>query len=733
MFCSCIRLIHEQKECDIVHIKWGAMQRLNNTITKFMCALIGIGIALCAFCLVACSPNNISVKLYDGENYISEKTVEKDSEYDLGSIEKSGYLFLGWYSEKDGGSAYTDANGKSVGMKWKEDNVTTLYAHWQAKTYRISLNYCGATANTDVTEISAVYDTRITDRLPVPEKSGFSFLGWYTAENQGTKLTDELGDFIEGYDTYKAPTYSTADDGTAIFAHWSKKTVTYSFYAEGESVNKSVTYEVGAVITELTPVVKDNYCFVDWCFDQTGLSAMTLPYVIPNNSESNILLFAKFEHGTNDILSFATIVATADREYEVTYSGDAEEIIIPDSYYGKKITRIKRIEAPNAKRVILPQTVKDLGNSVFEGCANLETVNIPFGVKTIPQSAFLGCKKLKSIIIPNNVESVLKTAFMECEAIDYLTLPANVKTIGVGAFAAMSNLKEFSVDSANEDFIAPDGVLYKKIGNSLHLVQYPLSKTDETYELESGTVRILEAAFGKSQINSINIGGRVTTVDDEAFAECDSLVSVTLSSDANSLSIGQSAFYKCKNLKAMKIEMSKIPTLGDNAFVGVSAMFSVYVTSNVINNYKTANGWREVSSVIFSIGTIYGDYAVEEYDGQYAIRQYFGTDKTVDIPEIINAHRIVKISDNAFSYSNMEAVTIPQYVAHIGNESFKNCVNLKTVIVKCEPPTLGTDAFSGLDDEYGIYVDNTTDVLAAYKSASGWMELSNRIWTYTKH
>ncbi len=650
--------------------------------------------------------------------------------YDFGTLEKTGYTFLGWYSDVSAGTALTDAQGKSAGMTWKEGNSTKVYAHWQANKYKITLDYCGATAFNTVTDISATYDAEITDKIPVPQKTGYSFLGWYTAKTNGTQITDSAGSFLENTLVYNDSVYPLNNEGTTLYAQWGEKTVTYMFSTGDGSAVSEVTYTVGTVLHELPSSLKDNYCFVSWCFDSTMLSPLTFPYTIPESSESFVTLYANFVQGTIDVLQFNTISATGDREYEVTYSGNAEKIVIPDSYYGKKVTRVRKIDSTTVKEVFIPQSVDEFVNGAFENCSALQKVNIPYEVTTIPEKCFTNCTSLKEIVIPQKVNMIGKAAFAGCSAIKQINLSANVSTIGTGAFRNMPSLVKFVIDEANERYMVKNDVLYYKVGTSSYLVQYPAAKEGETYSIESSTVKVMEYAFSSSKISTITIGGKISSIEQGAFENCSNLVNVSITGTAVSFSIDADAFLNCSNLKAMKIELTKVPTLNATALNGVSETFSVYVTSDMIRNYQTATNWRTISSKIYSLGTIFGNFAIEEVDGGYTIRQYFGTEKEVVIPKILNAHRIVKISENAFSFSNMEKVTISQYITEIGNNAFKNCTSLKSIIMEGEPPVLGDNVFENISEDFGIYIKNTANVLDAYRVANKWSEMSSRIWSY---
>ena len=86
----------------------------------------------------------------------------------------------------------------------------------------------------------------------------------------------------------------------------------------------------------------------------------------------------------------------------VLYTKDGTEIIkYPE---GKK----------DAKYSIL-NGVTSIGESAFEWCSSLTSVEIPSSVTSIGKSAFWKCKSLTSIVIPNSITSIGFNAFCACE------------------------------------------------------------------------------------------------------------------------------------------------------------------------------------------------------------------------------------------------------------------------------------------------------------------------------
>ena len=102
---------------------------------------------------------------------------------DLPDPAKYANTFLGWFTSRDGGEEW-DEN-----TIFEKTDDTTLYAHWVADPQfvrTISLNAEGGTVSPST--VSCTYGLPI-DSMPIPEKSGKIFLGWFTTASGGTKYT----------------------------------------------------------------------------------------------------------------------------------------------------------------------------------------------------------------------------------------------------------------------------------------------------------------------------------------------------------------------------------------------------------------------------------------------------------------------------------------------------------------------------------------------------------------
>lgn len=118
-----------------------------------------------------------------------------------------GYDFDGWYTEKIGGEDKKVTETTTVGT----NPPTTLYAHWTAKKCLVALDANGGKIDTTSGQVStknytATYGSKY-NFLPTPTRTGgYKFVGWYTEETGGTKVTSD--------------TTVTTTKNHILYAHW---------------------------------------------------------------------------------------------------------------------------------------------------------------------------------------------------------------------------------------------------------------------------------------------------------------------------------------------------------------------------------------------------------------------------------------------------------------------------------------------------------------------------------
>ena len=95
---------------------------------------------------------------------------------------RTGYDFDGWYTRESGGTKVTATT--SVGT----NPPTTLYAHWIAKKYTVTLDANGGTVS--MASRTATYGSTYPALPDATRTGGYTFDGWYTQKTGGTKVDD---------------------------------------------------------------------------------------------------------------------------------------------------------------------------------------------------------------------------------------------------------------------------------------------------------------------------------------------------------------------------------------------------------------------------------------------------------------------------------------------------------------------------------------------------------------
>lgn len=111
---------------------------------------------------------------------------------------------------------------------------------------------------------------------------------------------------------------------------------------------------------------------------------------------------------------------------------DKETVIIPESInnlYVRKIGNEVFLNCKEMHHIILPETIVELGERVFEG-SGLEEIKLPNLICEIPNHAFRMCENLQNIYLPNRLSRIGNWAFYSCVKLKKLNLPDTLKNVG---------------------------------------------------------------------------------------------------------------------------------------------------------------------------------------------------------------------------------------------------------------------------------------------------------------
>lgn len=241
-----------------------------------------------------------------------------------------------------------------------------------------------------------------------------------------------------------------------------------------------------------------------------------------------------------------------------------EKIKIPETLDGYTVTEIYPYtfeDQTTASQVILPDTIKVIGEGAFYGMTSLTQVNLPEGVEYIGIQAFGGCDKLKSIKLPDSLIFI--------EGNPFVLSPTSI-----------------SVSRSSNGYALIDEVLFEKITKKV--VAYPHYQFEFSYEIPYGIQNIGVAAFYDARfLKSIVIPDTVTIIDTNAFAWCYSLKELEIPNSV--IAIGSYAFSNCKNLETILIP-SSVTIIGNDILKNVDGVIVIVEEGSYAEQYCIANG-----------------------------------------------------------------------------------------------------------------------------------------------
>lgn len=123
------------------------------------------------------------------------------------------------------------------------------------------------------------------------------------------------------------------------------------------------------------------------------------------------------------------------------YVGNQEIITLPNISNGKEYKIYEYAFAYNQKitKIIISDTISEIGYKAFSNCAVLQEVAVGNGVKEIKKDLFYNSKNISRITLGDNVNSIDPEAFNGCSGLSYISVSEN-----------------------NSDFSSQDGIIYNK-------------------------------------------------------------------------------------------------------------------------------------------------------------------------------------------------------------------------------------------------------------------------------
>ena len=126
------------------------------------------------------------------------------------------------------------------------------------------------------------------------------------------------------------------------------------------------------------------------------------------------------------------------------YKGTEQTVVIPDKYAGKPGTILFDklvVGHEEITSVIIPDSVTDLGEFLFDGCKNLRHIQLPSNLQYLWGYTFARCG-LEEIVLPDSLKRIPPYCFKECIDLKKVICGSGMKQIDSWAFGGCSQLAE---------------------------------------------------------------------------------------------------------------------------------------------------------------------------------------------------------------------------------------------------------------------------------------------------
>ncbi len=359
-------------------------------------------------------------------------------------------------------------------------------------------------------------------------------------------------------------------------------------------------------------------------------------------------------------------------------------------YYAHNLS----IAGEEVKDLVIPSSVKSIGECTFVRCSGLTSVTIPNSVTSIGDLAFAYCHGLTSLLIPNSVTTIGYAAFSNCSGLTSISLSNCIETIGISAFSSCDNLTSIEIPNS----IISIGDWAFSGCSSLASVILPNSMSSISYGLFQ---------YCKN-ISSVTIGSSIKSIGSYAFSSCTSLKEVVLPPSLES--IDALAFSENTSLTSI-IMACNVKSIGERAFDGCPAS-SIYITAQTPPD-ATIDVFSSYSGKLY----LQGQDALDSYYDAIACWDRFDSYLMIEPSDLkINGEDIIKGEPNdTFQLSatlSPENVTLPQI--------FWRSTNPEVASVDCNGlVTLHSNMCNELDHTGGEAEVATCKIIAESLYANG--------------
>ena len=403
-----------------------------------------------------------------------------------------------------------------------------------------------------------------------------------------------------------------------------------------------------------------------------------------------------------------------DGTYEIfaRYLDMPSRVVIPSSYNDKPVTRIadaafyvgdtydddfETRANISIDEIVLPDTIKSIGEAAFYDQYYLSSINIPDSVTEIGEYAFYGCEHLPTTeytgarYFGSESHPYLMMLGVD-DALTELSIHAQTKQISL-PYSSSRRITKVDYEGTLADWVTIEGTSNVMGEDSTLYIQG--EKVEGEIEIPAGVTKIAPYSFRNcADLTAVSIPASVTEIAYDAFSGCSGLTTVTFAQGSKLTSIDNYAFNYCTALTSITIPDS-VTEIGSYAFYDCSALESISIPNSV---------------------TSIGRSAFEECTGLISIELGSG---------------LTEIPREAFDHClNVISVTIPTGVAGIDSYAFQKCNSMTSITLPATLTHIDSGALSSCQSLTSITFQGTREQWNAIRKASEWASYTSN---YTIH
>ena len=252
-------------------------------------------------------------------------------------------------------------------------------------------------------------------------------------------------------------------------------------------------------------------------------------------------------------------------------------------------------------------------------------------------------------------------------------IEAAIKAMSAAKEAAAKAMLNGSAEKGSKDFEIREGVLVSYSGKDTRVV------------IPEGVEEIGENAFSnQSQLEELYFPEGVEVVGQNAFYRCISLRSIKLPESLKR--IESYAFLSCTSLEEITLP-GGITKIGDSAFAGCRRLADVHFSEGATGLMgKDMFYWTQW--LIDTLAEQPDETPFVIVNGTVIAVRKEDMGEGIVLPEGVTA-----ISGRAFAGTQLVSITLPESLKEIGEEAFRDCLDLEQVLWSASPEKIDSRAF----------------------------------------